>query len=142
LQWLDRASAQALGFAARRLAADPVGLVFAARVPGGEVARLPELAVAGLPDEDARALLDSVLAGPLDGRVRDQIVAETGGNPLALVELPRGLTPAQLADGFGLLRAQSGAGAVIAVGVAHVLRGPARAQEAGAAQGTPLNRSA
>jgi DNA-binding CsgD family transcriptional regulator len=101
-QWLDRASAQALGFAARRLAADPVGLVFAARVPGPDVAGLPELVVAGLADPDARALLDSVLTGPLDGRVRDQIVADTGGNPLALLELPRGLTPAQLAGGFGL----------------------------------------
>jgi hypothetical protein len=78
-QWLDRASAQALGFAARRLAADPVGLVFAARVPGEELAGLPELAVEGLAEGDARALLDSALAGPLDARVRDQIVAEAGG---------------------------------------------------------------
>jgi DNA-binding CsgD family transcriptional regulator len=105
-QWLDSASAQALGFVARRLAAEPVGLVFAARVPGGELAGLPELAVKGLPEGDARALLNSVLAGPLDERVRDQIVSETGGNPLALLELPRGLTPAQLAGGFGLLSAQ------------------------------------
>jgi DNA-binding CsgD family transcriptional regulator len=101
-QWLDRASAQALGFAARRLAADPVGLVFAAREPGAEVAGLPELEVGGLQDEDARTLLDSALAGPLDPRVRDLIVAETRGNPLALLELPRGLTPAELAGGFGL----------------------------------------
>ena len=101
-QWLDRASAQALGFVARRLAADPVGLVFGTRVPGAELAGLPELNVAGLPDTHARALLDSVLAGPLDARVRDQIVAETRGNPLALIELPRGLTPGQLAGGFGL----------------------------------------
>jgi DNA-binding CsgD family transcriptional regulator len=101
-QWLDRASVQALGFAARRLAADPVGLVFAAREPGAELAGLPELEVGGLQDEDARALLDSALAGPLDPRVRDLIVAETRGNPLALLELPRGLTPAELAGGFGL----------------------------------------
>ena len=101
-QWLDRASAQALGFAARRLAADPVGLVFAARVPGSELAGLPELEVEGLSESDARALLESVLAGPLDARVRDLIVAETRGNPLALLELPRGLTPAELAGGFGL----------------------------------------
>ena len=101
-QWLDHASAQALGFAARRLAADPVGLVFAARVPGEELAGLPELVVEGLREGDARALLDSALAGPLDERVRDQIVAETQGNPLALLELPRGLTPAELAGGFGL----------------------------------------
>jgi DNA-binding CsgD family transcriptional regulator len=101
-RWLDRASAQAMGFVARRLAADPVGLVFAARVPGKELAGLPELTVAGLAQADARALLDSALAGPIDARVRDQIVAETQGNPLALLELPRGLTSAELAGGFGL----------------------------------------
>ena len=101
-QWLDHASAQALGFVARRLAVEPVGLVFAARVPGAELAGLPELAVEGLAEGDARALLDAALAGPLDARVRDRIVAETQGNPLALLELPRGLTPAELAGGFGL----------------------------------------
>ena len=101
-QWLDHASAQALGFAARRLAAEPVGLVFAARVPGKDLAGLPELVVEGLADDDARELLKSVLAGPLDAQVRDQIIADTNGNPLALLELPRGLTPAQLAGGFGL----------------------------------------
>src|SRR5215510_11960785 len=101
-QWLDHASAQALGFVARRLAADPVGLVFAVRVPGKELAGLPELTVAGLAQADARVLLASAMAGPLDARVRDRIVAETQGNPLALLELPRGLTPAELAGGFGL----------------------------------------
>ena len=101
-QWLDRASAQVLAFVARRLAAEPVGLIFAARFPGDELAGLPLLAVAGLREGDARALLDSVLTGPLDARVRDQIVAETRGNPLALLELPRGVSPAQLAGGFGL----------------------------------------
>jgi len=101
-QWLDRASAQVLGFVARRLVAESVGLVFAARVPGDELAGLPELVVGGLRESDARMLLDSVLTAPLDARVRDQIVAETRGNPLALLELPRGLTPAQLAGGFGL----------------------------------------
>jgi len=101
-QWLDHASAQALGFVARRLAAESVGLVFAARVPGEELAGLPELAVEGLGEGDARALLDSALSGPLDEQVRDQIVAETQGNPLALLELPRGLTLAELAGGFGL----------------------------------------
>jgi DNA-binding CsgD family transcriptional regulator len=111
-QWLDRASAQALGFAARRLAADPVGLVFAARVPGEELGGLPELAVGGLADGDARALLDSALAGPLDVRVRDQIVAEAEGNPLALLELPRGMTPTELAGGFGLPGARPGAGSL------------------------------
>jgi DNA-binding CsgD family transcriptional regulator len=106
-QWLDRASAQALGFAARRLAADPVGLVFAARVPGEDVAGLPELVVEGLAEDDALALLDSALTGPLDARVREQIIADANGNPLALLELPRGLTPAQLAGGFGLSGAVS-----------------------------------
>ena len=91
-----------LVFAARRLAADAVGLVFAARVPGADLAGLPELAVEGLRTDDARALLDSVLTGPLDARVRDQIVTETLGNPLALLELPRGVTSAELAGGFGL----------------------------------------
>jgi DNA-binding CsgD family transcriptional regulator len=101
-QWLDQASEQTLGFVARRLAADPVGLVFAAREPGAELAGQPELVIDGLRDDHARALLDSALAGPLDGRVRDLIIAETRGNPLALLELPRGLTPAELAGGFGL----------------------------------------
>jgi DNA-binding CsgD family transcriptional regulator len=110
VQWLDRASAQTLGFAARRLAADRVGVVFAARVPGDALAGLPELIVEGLPEADARTLLDSALAGPLDARVREQIIADTGGNPLALLELPRGLTAAQLAGGFGLPGAQSVAG--------------------------------
>jgi DNA-binding CsgD family transcriptional regulator len=100
-QWLDRASAQALGFAARRLEAESVGLVFAARQPSDDVAGLAELVIEGLREADARALLDSVLTGPLDERVRDLIVAETRGNPLALLELPRGLTPAELAGGFG-----------------------------------------
>jgi DNA-binding CsgD family transcriptional regulator len=101
-QWLDRASAQALGFAARRLRADSVGLVFAAREPGPGLAGLHELQVGGLREKDARALLDAALTGPLDARVRDLIVAETRGNPLALLELPRGLSPAELAGGFGL----------------------------------------
>src|SRR6202011_2666154 len=93
-QWLDHASAQALGFAARRLEAESVGLVVAARRPSGHLAGLAELVIGGLREEDARALLDSVLTGPLDARVRDRIIAETRGNPLALLELPRGLTPA------------------------------------------------
>jgi len=101
-QWLDRASVQALGFAARRLGAEPVGLVFAAREPGAELAGLPELHVGGLRDDDARALLAAALPGPLDARIRDLIVAETRGNPLALLELPRGLSLAELAGGFGL----------------------------------------
>jgi DNA-binding CsgD family transcriptional regulator/tetratricopeptide (TPR) repeat protein len=101
-QWLDRASAQALGFVARRLLAEPVALVFAAREPGEEFRGLPELPVGGLGDGDARELLSSAIRGPLDERVRDRIVAETRGNPLALLELPRGVTSAELAGGFGL----------------------------------------
>src|SRR5580692_10531029 len=106
-QWLDRASVQVLGFVARRLAAEPVGLVFAVREAGTEMAGLPELKLQGLGEQDARALLDSALAGPVDARVRDLIVAETRGNPLALLELPRGLAPAELAGGFGLPEARS-----------------------------------
>jgi DNA-binding CsgD family transcriptional regulator len=101
-QWLDQASAQVLGFVARRLVAESVGLVFAARVPGEELAGLPELVVEGLQEADARALLDAVVTGPLDAPVRDRIVAETHGNPLALLELPRGVGPAELAGGFAL----------------------------------------
>jgi DNA-binding CsgD family transcriptional regulator len=101
-QWLDRASAQALVFVARRLLADSVALLFVTREAGGELEGLPRLAVEGLRDGDARALLGSAVRVPLDERVRERLVAETRGNPLALLELPRGLTPAQLAGGFGL----------------------------------------
>ena len=104
-QWLDRASAQVLAFVGRRLEAESVGLVFAARATSSELSGIPELAVKGLQEADARALLESVLTGPLDARVRDQIVTETRGNPLALLELPRGMAPAELAGGFGLPRA-------------------------------------
>jgi len=101
-QWLDHASAQTLAFVARRLGVESIGLVFAERAPGADLAGLPELAVEELQEADARALLDAALTGPIDTRVRDQIVAETRGNPLALLELPRGLTAAELAGGFGL----------------------------------------
>ncbi|MCH6166265.1 AAA family ATPase [Pseudonocardia alaniniphila] len=106
-QWLDRVSAQTLAFVARRLQAERVALVFAVRGPThgpaeDQLVGLPELVVRGLRDGDARALLDSVVHGRLDKRVKDRIVAETRGNPLALLELPRGLTPAELAGGFGL----------------------------------------
>jgi DNA-binding CsgD family transcriptional regulator len=107
-QWLDRASAQALAFVARRLGAESVGLVFSARVADGELAGLPELEVKGLPERDARALLDAVLPGTVDARVREQIVVETQGNPLALLELPRAATPTHLAGGFGLPGALEG----------------------------------
>jgi DNA-binding CsgD family transcriptional regulator/tetratricopeptide (TPR) repeat protein len=103
-QWLDGASAQVLGFVGRRLLAESVALVFAVRdrAEHRELAGLPEARLEGLSDEDARALLTTMIPGPLDARVRDRIVAETRGNPLALLELPRGLSAAELAGGFGL----------------------------------------
>ncbi len=101
-QWLDSASAQALTFVARRLLAERIALVFGTRDPGGDFARLPQLRVEPLGHRDARALLESVLVPRLDESVLERIVTETGGNPLALLELPRGLTPGQLAGGFGL----------------------------------------
>ena len=105
-QWLDRASAQVLAFAARRLLAEPVGVIFAAREPGEAFGGLADLEVRGLPEHDARALLRSVIRFGLDERVRDRIVDETNGNPLALLELPRGLSLTQLAGGFGLAGVQ------------------------------------
>ena len=106
-QWLDKTSALTLAFVARRLLAESVGLVFAVREPSNvpELTGLPELVLGGLGDSDARALLDSALPGRLDELVRDRIVAESRGNPLALLELPRGLTPTEIAGGFGVLDA-------------------------------------
>jgi tetratricopeptide (TPR) repeat protein len=101
-QWLDRASASVLSFVARRLLAEKVAIVFAAREPIGALAGVAELRVQPLGHRDARALLESVLSARLDERVLERIVVETHGNPLALLELPRGLTPAQLAGGFGV----------------------------------------
>jgi DNA-binding CsgD family transcriptional regulator len=101
-QWLDGASARALAFVARRLLAERIALAFATRDVGTGWGRFPQLRVEPLGRQDARALLESVLAARLDESVLEQIIAETGGNPLALLELPRGLTPAQLAGGFGL----------------------------------------
>jgi DNA-binding CsgD family transcriptional regulator len=101
-QWLDQASAQALAFAARRVASDRAAVVLVAREPGEAFAGLPELRVGPLGRRDARTLLTSVLSAPLDDAVLERVVVETRGNPLALLELPRGLTPAQLAGGFGL----------------------------------------
>jgi DNA-binding CsgD family transcriptional regulator len=101
-QWLDRASAQALAFVARRLLAEPVALLFAAREPSDPLTGLPELPLEGLADADARALLASVVPGRLDKRIADQVIVETRGNPLAVLELPRGLSAGQLAGGFGL----------------------------------------
>jgi DNA-binding CsgD family transcriptional regulator len=104
LQWLDQASAQVFAFVARRLLAEPVALVFAVREPsdGPQLVDLPELRLEGLDEEDARALLATVIPGPIDERVRDRIVAETHGNPLALLELPQDISAAGLGGGFGV----------------------------------------
>ena len=106
-QWLDQSSAQVLAFVARRLQAEPIVLLFAEREAGefGELAGLPELRLDGLSDAQARELLASVITVPLDDRVRERLVAETHGNPLALLELPHGLSPADLAGGFALTAA-------------------------------------
>ena len=103
-QWLDRASIQVLAFIGRRLAAERCALVFAVREPSAvhELDGLPEMVVEGLGDHDARRLLAWAAPGQLDEQVRDRMVAETRGNPLALLELPRSLTPAEMAGGFGL----------------------------------------
>ncbi|MDQ3893411.1 MAG: ATP-binding protein, partial [Actinomycetota bacterium] len=111
-QWLDQASARTLAFVARRLLADPVGIVFAAREPDDAFQHLPELELHGVDNGEARALLSAAVRFQLDERVRDRIIAEMRGNPLALLELPRGLTATELAGGFGLLGAQDLSGRI------------------------------
>ena len=112
-QWLDQVSLQTLGFVARRLLAEPIALVFAARDDGAEVlAGLPELTVRGLSEGDSRELLESVLLGGIDPPVRDRIVAETRGNPLALLEVPRNVSSTELAGGFWLSGSASSPGAI------------------------------
>ena len=103
--WLDAASGLILGFVARRLQADPVAIVAAIREPNTrhDFDGLPELRLGGLAEEDARTLLMSAVPGRIDDRVRDRIVAETRGNPLALLDLPRSMSAAELAGGFELL---------------------------------------
>src|SRR5271166_991703 len=102
-QWLDQTSAQALAFVARRLDAESVAMIFGTRDPAvADLTGVPELTVRGLSDADARVLLASVIPGRLDEPVRDRIIAESGGNALALLELPHGLTVAELAGGFGV----------------------------------------
>lgn len=101
-QWLDRASARVLAFVARRLGTESVAMVLATRTLSADLVGLPELAVRELPDADARTLLERTLSRPIDAHVRDQIVAEAHGIPLALLELARGLTSQKLAGGFGL----------------------------------------
>jgi DNA-binding CsgD family transcriptional regulator len=113
-QWLDQASAQILGFVARRLLAERIAIVCAARTGIGDhvLAGLPELQLQGLDDDDARALLLAHVNGPLDEAICDQIVAESHGNPLALLELPRTWTSTELAGGFRLLDSQPVAGKI------------------------------
>ena len=135
-QWLDLMSRLILAFVGRRLDAEAVALIFAERVVDGDDADRRRLvgpvgacSVPGLTDADARALLEEALPGPVDARVRDRIVAETGGNPLALLELPRSRTSAELAFGFG---GQHG-GAGVVSRVEDGLPPPGR----GAADGNP-----
>jgi AAA ATPase domain len=113
-QWLDDATSRVLGFVARRLLAEPVALVFGVREPGGgeQLGSLPELQLRGLDVGEARALLEAVVPGRIDGRVRDRIVEETRGNPLALLELPRGMSAAELAGGFAAVAPEALPGAI------------------------------
>ena len=113
-QWLDGASGQVLGFVARRLLAESVAIVFAVREPSDEreLVGLPELALGSLHDADARALLATVIPGRLDERVRDRLVAETRGNPLAILELPRELTATQLPGESALVGSQALSGRI------------------------------
>lgn len=101
-QWLDRTSSRVLAFVARRLLGEPVGLVVATREPGADFRDLPELPVAGLPAGAARELLRTSARRPLDERATERIIAETGGNPLALLELLPLLTDTELGGGPGL----------------------------------------
>src|SRR4051812_12699313 len=107
-QWLDAATSQVLGFIARRLLAESVAIVFTVREPSDEreLADLPGLSLGGLQDDDARALLSAVIPGRLDDRVRDRLVAESRGNPLALVELSRGRSTGFVLPGAGTLPSQ------------------------------------
>jgi DNA-binding CsgD family transcriptional regulator len=112
-QWLDEVSVQTLAFVARRLLAEPVAILFAARDRGAAaLAGLPELAITGLSDGDARDLLASVMVGSVDPRVRDRIVAETRGIPLALLEVPRSVSATELAGGFWISGKRSSAAAL------------------------------
>jgi DNA-binding CsgD family transcriptional regulator len=112
-QWLDQVTVQTLAFVARRLFAEPVALVFAARDRGAEaLTGLPELLISGLSDGDSRELLESVMLGGIDPRVRDRIVAETRGIPLAILEVPRSVSATELAGGFWISGKRSSAAAI------------------------------
>ncbi len=131
-QWLDRASAQVLAFVARRLLAGPVLMVFAAREPVQDFRGLPELAIAGLRDDDAQDLLAQAVRWPLDDRVREQILAETRGIPLALLEFARGLSPIQLeGDLWRCTRRRSRGGSSRASCGSSTLSGPDQAAAGG-----------
>jgi DNA-binding CsgD family transcriptional regulator len=160
--WLDRSTAQALSFVARRLQAESVAILFAAREEGAadELAGLPELRLGGLSDADARDLLEAPSVGPLDERVRDRIIAEARGNPLALLELPHALSPAGLAGGFVVSEGVPLAGRIEAsfrgrvkqlpeetqrlllVGAAEPIGDPALLWRAAAALGIPIEAAA
>lgn len=101
-QWIDQASMQAIGFVGRRLLAERAVILIATRDVSdeNELAGLPELRIGGLTTEDAGRLFDSVVSGPTDPLVRDRIISETRGNPLALLELPRAWTTAELVEGL------------------------------------------
>jgi DNA-binding CsgD family transcriptional regulator len=111
-QWLDQVSVQTLAFVARRLLAEPVAMVFAVRDRPDVLVGLPDLQITGLSDSDARELLESVMLGGIDPRVRDRIVAETRGVPLAILEVPRSISPTELAGGFWISGKRSSAAAV------------------------------
>jgi DNA-binding CsgD family transcriptional regulator len=111
-QWMDQASAGVVAFVARRLLAEPVGILIASRESGELFGGLPEMRLGGLLPADARALLESALPVPIDRAVGDRILADSGGNPLALLELPKALTPDELAGGFGVSAALPVAGRI------------------------------
>ena len=161
-QWLDQSSAQVLSFVVRRLQAESIAILFAARDEGAidALEGLPELRIASLSDADARELLESAGVGPLDERVRDRIIAEARGNPLALLELPRTLSPAGLAGGFAVPEGMPLAGRIKAsflgrvaqladetqrlllVGAADPLGDPALLWRAAGALGIPVEAAA
>jgi hypothetical protein len=140
-QWLDQVSVQTLAFVARRLLAEPVALVFAARDSGAEVlAGLPEIPVKGLSDEAARDLLESVMLGGIDPRVRDRIIAETRGVPLAILEVPRSITATELAGGFWISGKRSSTAAIEEGFVRRIRSLPAADPEPAAGRGGGTRR--
>ncbi len=111
-QWLDQVTVQTLAFVARRLLAEPVAMIFAVRDRPDVLAGLPELELAGMSDDDARGLLDSVMVGGLDPRVRDRIIAETRGIPLAILDVPRSVSATELSGGFWISGKRSSTAAI------------------------------